>query len=174
MDSVYRLTHDAFVGAGLTPATKSGQLIHFPELDNMPKTKVIVAEVNGRIVGTNSITFDGPAGLHTDKFFPEETQSIRDEGRNLASSWRVAVDPSFRNQLKVIRSIFKQTFAVADAYNLECCLFTFYEKHEKIYQKLINARSLCKKSYSNEFYTDKTQVLMRVDIEDFLGTAWQT
>ncbi|WP_196159102.1 GNAT family N-acetyltransferase [Reinekea sp. G2M2-21] len=167
MESVYRLTHDSFVQAGLSKIQKTRQLVHFPELDGITETKVIVAEVDNKIVGTNSITFDSSAGVHTDKFFPEETKLIRQEGRRLASSWRIAVEPEFRNQLKVLRALLKGTIEEALKADIETCLFTFYEKHERIYQKLINAKSLCRKTYSNEFYSDKTQVLMRVDKESF-------
>lgn len=165
LNYVFSLTHDAFVDAGLAKEQNDGKLIHYPQLDKIENTFIMIAVDNGEIIGTNTLTIDGTNGIHTDIYYKKETKEIRSEGRKLASSWRIAVKPGYRNQRQVVMSLIKKTFEIASEHSVETCLFTFYDKHEKVYQRLINATSIVRKQFQNEFYSDQYQILMRWDIE---------
>ena len=135
-------------------------------LDRIPETFIIIAQLDGETVGTNTLTIDSPAGLHTDPNFKEETESIRSENRKLASSWRLAVDNRYSEYITVVNALIRSTFRLVFENEVNTTLFTFYEKHVKIYERLINAKSVSKKSYESEYYRNLPQVLMRWDVED--------
>ena len=86
LDSVYRLTHDSFLERGYCQPQPDGPLIHYPHLDNIPETTVLVAVVQGEIMGTLSFTLDGPRGFHLDGDFKTECGRIRAEGK----AWRLS------------------------------------------------------------------------------------
>ena len=102
LDEIRRLVHDAYLDAGLIRSQPGGRLIYCPHLDGIPETTVLVAELNGVMVGTSTLTCDGPKGLHLDEEYPAELHRVRGEHRRLASSWRLAV----RWESRMHRSIF--------------------------------------------------------------------
>ena len=56
LDEIHRLVHDAYLDAGLIRPQPGGRLIYYPHLDGIPETTVLVAELNGVIVGTSTLT----------------------------------------------------------------------------------------------------------------------
>jgi hypothetical protein len=146
MEQVYRLTHDMYVEAGYCKPQPNGLLRHYPHLDDIPQTIVFVAEQDGKIVGTNSLTFDGPAKLHVDEDFPEEVEKIRRicnmTGRKLAASWRLATHPKARNSLRVVLELINATMTEGSNRHMNLLLFTFNPKHEGFYEKLLGLKTI--------------------------------
>src|SRR5947209_3989524 len=60
LDAVYRLTYDSFLERGYCAPRPDRRLIHYPHLDRLPETMICVAISEGQIVGTVSVTLDGP------------------------------------------------------------------------------------------------------------------
>lgn len=146
MEQVYRLTHDMYVEAGYCQPQPNGLLRHYPHLDGIPETLVFVAEENGEIIGTNSLTFDSPAKLHVDEDFPEEVEKIRRmcnvTGRNLAASWRIATRPKSRNSLRTVLELINITMIEGAKHHMHMLLFTFNPKHESFYEKMLGLRTI--------------------------------
>jgi hypothetical protein len=171
MDQVYRLTHDTLVAAGDIIPLPSGKIVSFPGLDGINETSVLVAECEGRIVGTNSLTLDGPAGLHCDHGFREETNRIRREGRPLASSWRIATSPSFRRGKRLVQDLMVETLRLCLEFELQTCLFVFPPKFESFYQRAIAAETVSRGNISVNG-RDLPAVLMRADCERSYSTPF--
>ncbi len=164
LEEVYRLTHDAYVEEGYCRPRPDGRLIHYPDLDQARETTILVALEEGRIVGTNSLTLDGPSGLHVDKDYGPECQAIRQTGRALASSWRIATHRSCRDQRKIVMSLITETVVRAVDFGVESCLFTFNPRHERIYKRLLNMRTIAHSS-GTQGLLNAPSVFMRCDLE---------
>jgi len=141
MPAVWRLTHDVYQASGYCEANPHSMLRHYPLLDGIEETTVYIAEDAGEIVGTNSLTVDGPWGLHTDEDFPRETRAIRlmcrHMGWRLGCSWRICTTPANRNRTATVKSLFRATIeGVLDA-SLDALLFEFHPRHAKIYKRTL-------------------------------------
>jgi hypothetical protein len=168
LDAVHRVTHDSIVAAGYMPASPDGRLDSYPILDASPLTTVLVAVRDGTIVGTNSLTADGPLGLHTDLYFPEETDAVRRDGRRLVSSFRIATSPAIQDQhgYALILDLVKWSLVVATkAYAFDTVLCTFNPKHEPVYRRMLAATTLACQAQVPHGNVRAGAVLMRIDAD---------
>lgn len=168
LDEVHRITHDSIVSAGYMPPQRGERIVSYPMLDPSPLTTILVAEADEGIVGTNSLALDGPRGLHTDHHFQAETDAVRAEGRRLVSSFRIATDPTWpaRSSLALVMDLVKWTYFLAiHRYGFETMLCTFNPKHEGVYEKLIGARTIARRSSLGDDPIAAGAVLMRIDRE---------
>jgi len=170
MEGVHRLTHDTYFEQEYIDRQPGGKLIHYPHLENIPETTVLIAVSEGRIIGTNSLTLDGPAGLHVDKDFKEQCDRIRLEGRSLAASWRIATRSGCRSERKVVLGLIQKTVDEAVACGIETMVFTFNPRHERIYRRLLNMRTVAR-SEGSAGLNNAPAVFMRLDRED-LPEQW--
>jgi len=164
LDEVYRLTHDAYLERGYCTAQPDGKLIHYPHLDNIPQTTILVAIENGRIVGTNSFTLDGPQGLHVDKDFKSECDAIRAEGRALGASWRIATHKHLHGETRVVMALIEETLKCMLHHDVATAVFTFNPRHERIYKKLLNMDTVARSENTNGL-NSAPAVFMRLDAE---------
>ncbi|MFH1024437.1 MAG: hypothetical protein V1809_13740 [Planctomycetota bacterium] len=169
LDEVYRITHDAYVERGYCAPQPDGRLIHYPRHDGIPETIVLVAERNGRIVGTNSLTLDGSKGLPVDEDFGRDCKRIRATGRRLAASWRIATRKDCREERNIVMGLIRETLRLCLLKGVETCLFTFNPRHERIYQKLLNMKTVAR-SEGTAGLENAPAVLMRCDFENL--PAW--
>ncbi|MFH1023802.1 MAG: hypothetical protein V1809_10505 [Planctomycetota bacterium] len=165
LDEVYRITHDAYVERGYCRPRPAGRLVHYPHLDGISETTVFVAVVEGTIVGTNSLTVDGPAGLQVDEDFKTECDEIRKEGRMLAASWRLATRNAYRDERNVIMGLIKETVMCAVDMGVLTCVFTFNPRHERVYQRLLNMKTVVR-SEGTAGLDNAPAVFMRCDVEN--------
>ncbi len=172
MNQVYRLTHDAYVKQGYCAPQPNGLLNHYPHLDRTPETTVILAVVDNMTVGSNSYTLDGPAGLHVDADFKEECDAIRREGNVLASSWRIVTSDQFRNDRRIVMGLIQETlFQILEA-GVETCVFTFHPRHERIYQRLLNMKTIARKERLSDL-SNAPAVFMRMEM-NHIPARWKT
>jgi hypothetical protein len=168
LDAVHRLTHDSIVAGGYMLARPDGRLDSYPMLDASPLTTVLVAVCDGTIIGTNSLTADGPLGLHTDLYFPTETNIVRRDRRRLVSSFRIATAPAMKDRhgYALILDLVKWTCVVAtEAYAFETMLCTFNPKHEGVYARLLAARTVKLLDVMEGDHIAAGAVMMRIDRE---------
>lgn len=166
LDSVYRITHDAYVERGYCQAQPDGRLIHYPHLDRLPETTIFIALQNDEIVGTTSMTIDSPAGLHIDSDFKTECDAVRREGKKLAAGWRIATRSSCRSERAVVMALIQETVTKLVEMNVQTSLYTFNPRHERIYQRLLNMRTIARNDGTHGL-NNAPAVLMRVDTCDF-------
>jgi len=162
MDDVYRITYDAYLDMNYCEYQSEARLIHYPHLDNIPETTVLVAIEDGKIAGTNSLTLDGEHGLPVDSDYKEECDKIRSEGRNLASSWRIVTVDHDR---RVVMGLIAKTVEIALQLGVETCLFTLNPHHERVYKRLLNMETIANHSGSVHGLKNAPSVLMRLDKE---------
>jgi len=164
LDAVYRLTHDAYLERGYCSPSADGRLIHYPHLDGIPETTVLVALLDGVIMGTNSWTLDGPRGLHVDSDFKSDCNAIRREDRRMAGSWRIATRHCCRHGQKVVMSLIERTVFDCLAAEVETAVFTFNPRHERLYQRLLNMTTVARRSASHGL-SNAPAGFMRLDVE---------
>lgn len=163
MDDVYRLTYDCYVAQGYCPPNGSGRLIHYPHLDALEETAVLVVEADdGKIVGTCSTTTDNPHGLHVDEDFLQEANQVRKEGGMLASSWRIAVDPKHRAGSRVACMLIKGVIELWHWSGIDTALMTFNPCHEVFYRRYANCLTVARKEGLKDLQ-NAAAVLMRWD-----------
>jgi hypothetical protein len=175
LEAVWRLTHDMYVAEGYAEAQLDGMLRHYPHLDAIPETTVFMAEdEDGTLLGSNSYTVDGPAGLHVDDDFQDVADAVREEcrrsGKRLGSSWRIATRPGCREHLYVIMQLISATLdagrGVADT-----VLFTFNPKHESFYGRMLGLRTISEPRAGHSVQSAPA-ILMRGEMTDILA-RWE-
>ena len=146
MWSVWKLTYDVYLEEGYCQPNDSGILQHYPHLDNIPETTVFCTkDDDGILQGTNSLTKDGPRGLHTEICFPEETAAVRYECYQnnliLGASWRIVTSPNNRGKCRVLMDLLSTSYAfLIQESAINVCLFTFNPKHVDTYKKLFDIK----------------------------------
>lgn len=164
LDQVYRLTHDAYVEQGYIQARPDGLLRHYAEVDAAPENMVLVAVEDGIVVGTVSVTLDGPAGFHVDHDFPAECAAIRAEGGNVGASWRIITAPGYRSSMSLVVDLIRSTIDVLHRFDVETILCSFNPRHERIYRKMFGMSTV---AHSDGVGAVKSPaVLMRASISE--------
>jgi hypothetical protein len=90
LEAAFRLLHDAYVKAGLMPPHPSG--LRVTPYHSLPSTSTIIAQKDGRVLGTISAIRDNPMGFPLERIF--ETGRLRKQGARLAEISALAIDPS--------------------------------------------------------------------------------
>ncbi|HOX06268.1 MAG TPA: hypothetical protein PK280_07695 [Planctomycetota bacterium] len=175
LEAVWRLTHDMYVAEGYAESQPDGMLRHYPHLDAVPETTVLMAEDDdGTLLGSNSYTFDGPAGLHVDDDFRDVVDAVRAEcratGRRLGASWRIATRPGCREHLFVVMQLISATLeggrGLADT-----VLFTFNPKHESFYGRMLGLRTVCEPRAGRSVQSAPA-ILMRGEMSE-MSARWE-
>jgi len=173
MKGVFELTHDEYVRQGYCQPRHDRVLQHYIHLDNIPETFVFVAVENNKVIGTNSLTIDGPNKLHVDCDFPNETQVIRQQcnagDKILASSWRIVTCDALRNTMTTFLHLVDITINTIVSNDVDVCLFTFNPKHESFYSKLLGLHTI---TYGSCRATQAPSVLMQVTTDKLID-KWQ-
>jgi hypothetical protein len=164
MDHVYRLVHDVYVERGYCDPQPDGRLRHYRYLDDIPESTVLVALSGGEIVGTCTLTFDGPRGLNVDEDFKEEADALRREGGLLCSVWRIATSPRCRGGPRVVLALITETIRLGVESGVTQCLIVCTPRHERIYRRLIRTQPLRVKSELRGI-RNTAAALVRVDVE---------
>ena len=135
--NVYKLTNDVYSRSGIASASTNGMMIYHPEQDVMPQTHVFVAEVNGVMIGTITLSIDNAFGLMVDSGFKPIIDQYRTEYKNLASFWRFAVLPDYQSNLVVMRKLIGLS-ALSMVWNkAQVCFLIVSPKHIGFYQKVL-------------------------------------
>lgn len=164
LDHVHRLTHDAYVAEGFAAPQPDGRLRYYTDIEAAPENMVLVAVVDGAIVGTVSVTLDGPAGLHVDHDFAAECAAIRAEGRAVGGVWRIVTAPGLRTSLTVIHELIRSSTDVLDRFGVDTALCEFGPHHERAYRRLLGFTTVAHSESLTEVAA--AAVLMRVQVTD--------
>lgn len=165
LDHVYRLTHDAYVALGYIAPRPDGRFRHYEAVDAAPENMVLVALEDGAVVGTVSVTLDGPAGLHVDHDFAGETAAVRAEGRPVGACWRIVTEPRHRASAALVMELIRATGDVFARCGVATALCTFAPRHERAYQRAIGLTTIARTDGVGEVRTPA--VLMRGDVATF-------
>jgi hypothetical protein len=150
---MYEVVYRAYLAMGYTPEMVSGELRHYPHLNGIPETTVFGAfDHEGKMVGTNSLTVDGPQKLHVDDDFPDQVHRIREwcksYGLNLGASWRIVTDKSVGSCFDILMPLIAATIRKGCDLGLHVTLFDFHPRHGKVYERLLGlepvAHDICR------------------------------
>ena len=145
LEAVYRLTHECYVASEYASPQTNGLLLHYPEYDVVPETKVLVAIHQGEIVGSVSYTVSDTQGLTIGHDFPEECLQMEKEGRVLCAIWRLVVKTSHRTSRQVLLGLVSEVTRRLLESPMTTFLFVVNPKHARIYQRLLNMRTVAQK-----------------------------
>lgn len=168
---VYRITHDAYVLKGYCLPKPDGMLNPFPEFDHLRETSILVAVIGEEIVGSVSITLDGPRGFPTDKDFHAESQLIRQEGRHLAAAWRLVIKESCHFRQKVLTALLAEIARRLMTEQIHTCFFSVHPSYVKTCKHIMNMKTVAGSRTTIDL-THVPAVLMRCDVED-LPARWR-
>ncbi len=172
LEAVWRLTYDAYVEYGYCAHQHDGMLRHYPHLDLIDETSVFTAHIDGKLVGTLSVTIDGPQGLHIEDAYADIADTLREEaiitGKKLGASWRLATIPNVRSQGDVVKSLFESIAEEQLTLGIDILLATFNPKHERFYQRVLGFRKIAD-TRLDESVKGAPAVLLRGDIDDILA-----
>lgn len=169
---VYRLTYREYLSAGYIAPNADKVLAHYAELDTIAETTVFGAYSGNELIGTNSLTVDGPMGLHVDHDFPDQVRRIRRwcKGRALAlgASWRIVTDRKIRRGFAVLMELVRATVRKSCELGLHVTLCSFHPQHERTYHRLLGfetiARDVCRAAGGSPavlMYGDSRVILSR-------------
>ena len=138
---VYRLTYRVYAASGYCNPSPGRKLQHYPHLDEIPATTVLIAIDKSLVIGTVSITLDGPVGLHVDEDFAKEMKQIRWQcgkaKRKLSGIWRIVTDPLCRSQWIVVKRLIGAITQVALDQDVGLIMCDFHPAHEKFYRRVV-------------------------------------
>lgn len=165
LEIVHRITYQAYLQRGYCRPRDDGKLLHYPEFETVPQTTVIVGTVNGLIVGTVSITLDGPLGLPADHDFHLEMERFRTEGKRMAGVWRMAVVDDCLQRAEVATSLIRAGVHTVWDHHVDITISTFNPRHERLYARILNYRTVARTEQSDGL-ENAPAVLMRLDTAD--------
>jgi hypothetical protein len=170
MEAVWRLTHDEYVKMGYAAPRPDRLLRHF-DLDGIDETAVWIAEEEdaiGTVLGTISVTVDGPAGLHVDEEFRDAADAVRKEcrltGKKLAAPWRIVTRSDHHGQLAISMALINACVEHVVNQGLDVTLYTFNPRHEKFYKRMLGFETIAGPRPSPAV-RNAPAVLMRGDLE---------
>lgn len=99
LQSAYALLHNCYVGIKVIDPQPSGLRCNL--FSFLPTTTVIVAKLNGKVVGTVSAVKDSSSGLPSDEDFLKENNKLRRQGKILIEASALGVAREFRGNHSV-------------------------------------------------------------------------
>jgi hypothetical protein len=142
---VYKLTHTCYVSTGHFKSHPSQLIVHYPHFDHIPETDILVAVLNNVIVGSVSVTFDGPSGFTVEEEFMEQCKIIREEGKSMAVVWRLVADESVRSNRTVLMSLVDAALERVRRREISTALIAVNPKHERVYCRMLNTEVVARK-----------------------------
>ena|SRR5687767_6092198 len=167
LQQVYRLTHECYVSNGFAESHRTGLVVHYPHYDHIPETTILIAILEGKIVGSVSYTIDGPSGFTLDEDFRPECDSIREEGKRVGVVWRLVVDKSVRSNRAVVSDLIDGVIKLAVEYDVPTVLFAVNPRHENVYKRMLRME-VVERRQATEGLTNAPAVLLRGDRDTIL------
>ncbi len=163
--AIHRLIHDAYVEQGYIEPQGNGRLLYNAEFDQRPETVVLMVESEGVLLGTLSLTVDGPRGLPVDRDFNATCNLVRREGRPLGCVWRLVTRQGYVDERRLVLTLIGEIVQEGLARQIKTYLCALNPKHERFYKRLLNMKSLayCR---SVQGLRNAPGVCMRGDVEN--------
>jgi hypothetical protein len=135
---VYKITHDVYVAKGFCLPRPDGILNPYVGFDHLPETTILVAVMGEEIVGSVSITREGPKGFPTDRDFPKESKLIRQDGRRLAAVWRMVVKESCPIRHQVLTTLLSEMARRLTQEEIDTCFLAVHPSYVKACKRILN------------------------------------
>lgn len=165
MEGIYRLVYDAYLEKGFIEPKTVPRLKYNSELDGIAETTVLAVEGAGLLLGTISVTLDGPAGLPADRDFKTMADTVRREGRTLAGVWRLVTRCGYTDERNLVMALIGEAVQVALRHQVQSCLCAIHPKHEHFYKRLLGMTRIAY-ARSMKGLLNSPGVCLRCDAED--------
>ncbi len=163
--NIYRLVYDAYLEKGFIEPRNDPQLKYNAEMDDIPETTVLVVEGSGLLLGTVSVTVDGPAGMPADRDFKATADMVRGEGRKLAGVWRLVTRCGYTDERNLVMALIGEAVQQAMEKGVQSCLCAINPKHEHFYRRLLGMKRIAY-ARSMKGLQNAPGVCLRCDEED--------
>lgn len=121
----------------------------------------LVAVDQGETVGTMTVGFDGPTGLHVDELFPQEVALLRQAGRTLSEFTKLAMDSVVQSK-RVLASLFHLAYMYAHRVKgCDTLLIEVNPRHVRYYQRMLGFEALGPERLNKR--VNAPAVLLRLD-----------
>lgn len=105
-----------------------------------PTRITLLACEHEAVIGTISVGFDSPAGLHVDDPFGCETRRLREQGRRMCEFTTLAMDSVVRSK-RVLASLFHVAYIFAHRMmDYDCLLIEVNPRHVRFYERMLGFR----------------------------------
>ena len=105
-----------------------------------PTRITLLACEHEAVIGTISVGFDSPAGLHVDDPFGCETRRLREQGRRMCEFTTLAMDSVVRSK-RVLASLFHVAYIFAHRLmDYDCLLIEVNPRHVRFYERMLGFR----------------------------------
>lgn len=141
LESAFKLLHDAYVEQGFIEAQTSGMRLIVQHA--LPTTSILVAKVEGRVIGTISVMRDTPLGLPMEKAF--NISDLKLQGRRVAELSCLAIHPSYRRKMGADVFFPLTLFAAIYAkkyFGTDYLVFNLYPHHADFYNAIFGSTHL--------------------------------
>lgn len=165
LQAVYELTYRVYSEEGYCQRRDDGRLQHYPHLDEIAETTVVIGRVDNKLIGSVSVTVDGPLGLHADDDFPAAMRIVRQGlgGKVLGAGWRMVTDNTFRNNRRFALRLFREGFLVVLDRGIETLVSIINPRHVSFYQRFLGYEKLTEGAC--KYVGGEDAVLMMYDVE---------
>lgn len=108
----------------------------------MPTRITLVASDHDATIGTITVGFDSPAGLHADDPFGAETDALREAGHRVCEFTKLAMDSVVRSK-RVLASLFHVAYIYAyRTMGFDTLLIEVNPRHVRYYQRMLGFEQL--------------------------------
>jgi len=108
----------------------------------LPTRITLVASEHDETIGTITLGFDSPAGLHVDDLFAKETAALRDAGLKLCEFTKLAMDSVVRSR-RVLASLFHVAYMYSHRMmGFDSLLIEVNPRHVRYYQRMLGFKVL--------------------------------
>ena len=124
-------------------ATRGYRTTPLPE-QQQPTRITLVASEHDVTIGTITVGFDSPAGLHVDDLFAQETDALRDAGHKICEFTKLAMESVVRSK-RVLASLFHVAYIYAHRLmDFDDLLIEVNPRHVRYYEQMLGFKALGK------------------------------
>lgn len=141
LESAFKLLHDAYVEQGFIETQDSGMRLIVQHA--LPTTSILVAKIDGRVIGTISVMRNTPLGLPMEKAF--NISSLKLQGKRVAELSCLAIHPSFRRKMGADVFFPLTLYAAIYAkkhFGTDYLVFNLYPHHADFYNAIFGSTHL--------------------------------
>lgn len=163
---IYRMTYECYQSHTKPESHPDGLWIPHPEFDHIPETTILIAEMEGRIVGSVSLTRDSNNGLPMAQSCDRTCALVRANHRNLAGVWRLLVRPGEATKEAIALSLLSDLKKRLLDEHIQTCLLSVSADYIDLCGPLLHPVMLFQGQMARGL-SNLPGVFLRCDVENF-------
>lgn len=146
LNEVYGLAYREYLRAGYIAPRADEMLTHYQGHDDSWATTVLGAYAAGELVGTCSLTVDGPVGLPGETDFRLQIGRVRrwcrENGLRLGASWRLVTDSRVCRGIGIMLDLVRAIVRKNCELGLHITLSVVHPQHCLAYQRIVGMETI--------------------------------